>query len=64
MKPVRSYRELLAELLRRRRSGELSQSEEAARAAELDACWNRMTEAEQQRLEHDLSAPDPETEKE
>lgn len=53
------YDELRVELMLQRAEagGELPQEAEARFAAELDRCWEAMTDAEQEHVENSLRAP-------
>lgn len=55
------YRELFLDLVLQRAlsGGELSPAQEARCAAELDHCWNAMTDLEQEAMEQWLAAAEP-----
>jgi hypothetical protein len=55
------YRELFLDLMLQRAlsDGELSPAQEARIAAELDHCWNAMTDEEQDAMEQWLATPAP-----
>jgi hypothetical protein len=55
------YRELVLDLLLRRAlsNGELPPVQEAQAAAELDHCWNAMSDEEQDAMEQWLATPAP-----
>lgn len=55
------YRELVLDLMLRRAlaAGELAPAHEARTAAELDHCWNAMTDEEQEAMEQWLATPAP-----